>query len=112
MSQSDPDRLLGELFGALAPVDRPVDAEFVNRVELQVAELERWRLWRARAVRRWITDVLATAAIAAAAAFISLAPSAAAQIGARPELLSVGLLAMLLCWVGASAGKPRPFPLA
>lgn len=107
MKEADPDRLLGELFEALAPEDRPVDSRFVSRVEARITELERYRLWRARRVRRLATDAIATGAIGAAAAFISLAPSAAAELGAEPSLLSTGLLVMLLCWVGASGGKPR-----
>lgn len=107
MTKDDPDRRLDELFEALAPVERAADSAFVSRVELRIAELERYRLWRARKVRRLATDALATAAIGAAVAFISLAPSAAAGLGTEPGLTSAGLLAMLLCWLGASGGKPR-----
>lgn len=107
MTDDDPDRRLEALFGALATEERDVDSAFVSRVETRIAELERYRLWRARMVRRLATDAAATAAIGAAVAFVSLAPSAAAELGAEPSLTSAGLLAMLLCWIGASGGKPR-----
>lgn len=106
MTEADPNRLMGELFDALAPVERPVDPAFVSRVELRIAEIERYRLWRARRVRRLAKDGLGTAAIAAAAAFVSLVPSEPVQLGSEPSLVSAGLLVMLLCWLGVSSGKP------
>jgi hypothetical protein len=106
MTRDDPDRLLDELFDALAPEERPADPAFVSRVEIRIAELERYRLLRSRMARRLATDAAATAAIGAAAAFVSLAPSSAAGLGAEPNLISAGLLVMLVCWLGASVSKP------
>lgn len=106
MTEPDTDRLLNDLFKALAPVERPVDPGFVSNVELKVAELERYRLWRVRKVRRLATEVLATAAVGAAIAFLSLAPGAAAELTSEPSLSSAGLLVMLLCWLGVTAGRP------
>lgn len=107
MTEPDGDRRLGELFEALAPVERPVDAGFVSRVELRIAELERYRRWRTQRVRALVAELLAAAAIGTSLAFISQAPGAAAALGSQPTLIWTGSLIMLLCWLGATGGKPR-----
>lgn len=107
MTHSDPDRLLDDLFHALAPDERPADPAFVARIELKIAELERYRLWRSRMVRRLVADGLAIAAVGTAVAFVSMTPAGTVELPAEPGLLSAGTIVMLLCWLGATAGKPR-----
>jgi hypothetical protein len=100
------DALLRE---ALAPPERPADARFVRRVDLAVAEAERYRLWRARMLRQLTSEALAVAALAGSLACVAQVPELRAALAQTPELAWPALLLLLLFWLMI---RTRPHALA
>lgn len=108
MIERDPERRLEDLLAsALAPPQRPPDAAFVARVEANIAELERYRLWRAKMARRFTTQLFATGAVGGALALISQAPETAMAVSQQPTFISAGVAVMLLCWLGLTGLRPK-----
>lgn len=99
MSDDEFDALLA---GALAPPRRAPDPAFVARVDAAVAEAERFRAWRRRALRRLGSEALVLLALAGAAATLARAPAMAEAMTGAPLALPAALGAVLLGWLALS----------
>lgn len=106
MTTDDPfDALLGE---ALAPPARSADGLFVARVQAAVAEAERFRRWRRRALRQVGSEALVLFGLAGAAFTLARIPLAQQLLAGAPfaapalgGLLVIGWLALALPRPGA-----------
>ena len=106
MTTDDPfDALLGN---ALAPRARPADGLFVARVQAAVAEAERFRRWRRRALRQVGSEALILFGLAGAAFTLARIPIAQQLLAEAPfaapalgGLLLLGWLALALPRSGA-----------
>jgi len=87
------------LQSALAPPKRDSDDAFVARVKLAVAEDERFRRWRAAAIRRQAGEAMALFGIAGAAVTIVSAPGFADLAPVPMSQIGIGLAALIaLAW--------------
>ncbi len=101
MTTDDPfDALLGN---ALAPPVRPADGMFVARVQAAIAEAERFRRWRRRALRKVGSEALILLGLAGAAFTLARIPVAQQLLDSVPlaapalgGLLLLGWLALAL----------------
>lgn len=108
MTDTDLDRLLDELLAETLSIEqRPADLAFASKVELRIAELERYRRWRTKMVHRFMTQLVAVAAIGGALALISQIPDRALTMAAQPVPVWPGLLIMLTCWLALTGMRPR-----
>jgi hypothetical protein len=87
------------LAGALAPPEGPADRAFVARVDLAVAEAERYRVVRAAMRRQLVSEALAVAAVGGSLATVAQVPGIRAALADAPSLAWPAVLALLLFWM-------------
>lgn len=90
------DALLGE---ALAPDARAPDRLFVARIQSAVAETERFRRWRRRALHQLGSEALILGAIAGAALTLAHAPLWQIVFAQVPFAAPAAIGAMILLWL-------------
>jgi hypothetical protein len=100
------DALLAE---ALASPERPVDRLFVAHTQALVAEAERFRRWRRRALRQLGSEALVLGAMAGAASTIARAPLPQAVVGQAPSLIPAAIGLALVMWAAAATRRGRAF---
>ena len=96
MTEDEFDALLAN---ALGPPARPADRGFVTRVDAAIAEAERFRGWRRRALRRVGSEALVLLALAGAAATLARAPDIAEALAGAPFALPAVAGAVIVAWL-------------
>lgn len=106
MTDDDFDSLLGSV---LAPPQRAPDHAFVARIDAAVAEAERFRAWRRRALRRAGSEALVLLALAGAAATLARAPGLAETLAAAPFAVPAAVGAVFVAWLALSPQRGSAF---
>ncbi len=96
MDDRELDALLHQ---ALAPPSGAADPGFVAGVDRAVAEVERFRRWKAGLRRRLVSEGLTISALGGSLAFIVRAPPVGEALVAAPGLLWSAGLSLVLLWV-------------
>jgi hypothetical protein len=97
---SSPDDHLDALLGeALAPSQSPPDRAFVARVDLAVAEADRYRAVRSAMRRQIGSEALAVSALAGSLVTVAQVPQLRIALAQAPSLAWPALLALLLFWI-------------
>ena len=99
MTDDEFDALLAETF---APPRRGPDRAFVARIGAAVAEAERFRAWRRRALRRLGSEALVLLALAGAAATLARDPGVAEALAASPFAIPAAVGALFIAWLALS----------
>ena len=102
MVDSEFDALLNE---ALAPPARTPDRLFTARVQAAVAETERFRRWRRRALHRIGSEAMILGALAGAAVTLAQGPLPRALLAQVPLAAPAALGALLLLWFALAGRK-------
>ena len=97
MTTDDPfDTLLAE---ALAPPPGPADRLFVARAQAAIAEAERFRRWRRRALSQLGSEALVLFGLAGAALTLAQIPMAREVLTSVPFAAPSAASAVLLAWL-------------
>ena len=101
------DALLAEM---LAPPARSEDRSFVARVAAAVAEAERFRAWRRRALRRLGSEALILIGLAGAALTLARAPGVEQALAQSAFAAPAVIGAVLVLWLALSPQRRSALP--
>ena len=93
------------LSDALTPPVRLPDRTFVARAQAAIAEAERFRRWRRRALRQIGSEALALTGLAGAAITLAQIPAIGEVLSGAPLAVPAAAGILLLAWL--ALGKPR-----
>ena len=96
------DALLSD---ALAPPVRLPDQTFVARAHTAIAEAERFRRWRRRALRQIASEALVLTGLAGAAITLAEIPAVGEVLGGAPLAIPAATGLLLIAWL--ALGQPR-----